>query len=83
MAGGQAVEAKALLTDKNKEFEIQLLLSQSEALMYGGHLALVAGRTERVPERARFLEKLSADLTRLQKKIVDMFLTNYSWVESK
>lgn len=74
---------KALLTDKNKEFEIQLLLSQSEALMYGAHLALVTGRTERLPERARFLEKFSAGLTLLQKKVVDMLLTNYSWPESK
>jgi hypothetical protein len=74
---------KALLTDKNQDFEIQLLLSQSEALTYGAHLALVAGRTERVPERARFLEKLSAGLTQLQKRIVGMFRANYSWPESK
>lgn len=74
---------KALLTDKNKEFEIQLLLSQSEALMYGAHLALVTALTERQAERARFLQMLSGDLTRLQKKVVDMFLVNYSWPESK
>jgi len=75
-------KTKALLTDKGKEFEVQLLLSQSEALTYGAHLALTTGRTEAKPQRAQFLQRLANDLTQLQQKVVSLLLANYVWREA-
>src|SRR6185436_19382267 len=55
-------KAKELLTDKGKDFELKLLLSQNEALGYGEHLALTAAEKETSPERLRFLRNLTRDL---------------------
>ena len=70
---------KALLTEKGKDFEVQLLLSQNEALTYGAHLAEILVPVESVPERAQYLSKLSFDLLQLQQKILGMVLANYRW----
>lgn len=67
--------AKELLIEGGKEFELRLLLSQNEALTYGVHLADTIGRREADPDRAKFLRDLSAELTRLQQKVVAMLLT--------
>jgi len=42
-----------------------LLLTQTEALSYGWHLAKVAGKNESQPDRARALAGVSADMENL------------------
>jgi hypothetical protein len=76
-------KTKLLLTDKNKEFELQLLLTQNEALTYGAHLARVVSRVEANPQRAQFLQHMDSELTTLQQKVVAMLLANYVWRETK
>lgn len=70
---------KQLLTVKGKDLELQLLLTQNEALTYGAHLAAVTAKSEGNPERAQFLRQLSSDLANLQQKVVTMLTARYSW----
>src|SRR5437870_10489953 len=70
---------KQLLRDKGKDFEVEMLLAQNEALTYGAHLAAVTASAENDPQRARFLRELSGDLARLQQKVVALLVANYSW----
>jgi hypothetical protein len=74
---------KALLTQKNKEFEVQLLLSQNEALTYGAHLAGVVAAAESNPQRNRFLAGLSQQLTGLQQTVFGTLLAKYSWPQEQ
>src|SRR6185503_9325050 len=62
------VKGKDLLTEGGKEFELQLLLSQSEALTYGAHLAEAVSKAESNPERAKYLRQLAGSLGQLQRK---------------
>jgi hypothetical protein len=71
--------AKELLTDKGKDFELRLLLTQNEALIYGTHLAAAVVAEEENPDRVKFLNRLSSDLSSLQQRVVGMLATNYSW----
>ena len=57
-----ATKKKELLGQTGYEFELTLLLTQTEALSYGWHLAKVAGMNESQPDRARALAGVSADL---------------------
>src|SRR6266478_2523538 len=61
---------KELLTVKGKEFELQLLLNQNEALTYGSHLAATVARDEESSERAAFLRQLASDLGQLRQRMV-------------
>lgn len=72
-------KTKELLTDGGKEFEVQLLLSQSEALTYGAHLAEAIAKAESNPARGKSLQQLAADLGQLQRKVMTMLVTNYAW----
>jgi len=69
---------KALLARKGKEFELELLLDQNEALTYGAHLARVVSGHESDPVRGEFLRQLSQDLGQLQEKLRRMLSANYS-----
>jgi len=69
---------KALLGSTGKEFELELLLDQNEALAYGAHLARVVSGHEDNPIRADFLRQVADDLGRLQQKLRGMLLSNYS-----
>jgi hypothetical protein len=69
--------AKELLTESGKEFELRLLLTQSEALTYGAYLAATAAASDTVAHRRQMLQQLSTDLNQLQKKSVEMLLKNY------
>lgn len=60
-----ATKEKTLLAQSGVEFEVTLLLTQTEALSYGWHLAKVAGENESDPKRARALAALSKDLENL------------------
>jgi hypothetical protein len=59
---------KELLGHTGKDFELALLLTQSEALNYAWHLAMVAGENESQPERARALAALSGDMQNLYRE---------------
>ncbi|HMJ89155.1 MAG TPA: hypothetical protein VK530_05030 [Candidatus Acidoferrum sp.] len=61
-----------LLHSKGAEFEFQLLLTQSEALSYGTHLALVAAENEPQPARAQEFSALSAQLKSLHEQVLAM-----------
>lgn len=69
----------AILHSKDKELEIQLLLSQNEALTYGCHLALVLAASEVDSQRKQFLQQLATSLSALQRKVVALIVKNYSW----
>jgi hypothetical protein len=61
-----------LLHSKDDEFEFQILLTQSEALNYGAHLAKVAAENESNPRRAEELSRLSTHLSQLQVRVLEM-----------
>jgi len=69
-------KAKSLLAEKDKDFEIGLLLTQNEALTYGAHLAQTVASFEMNPEQNRFLRQLSTDLLDLRNKVVAMLREN-------
>lgn len=64
-----ATKQKHLLGQSGDEFELSLLLTQTEALSYAWHLAKVASENEPQPERARALAGLSSDLERLYHEV--------------
>jgi hypothetical protein len=76
-------KGKELLTEGGKEFEVQLLLSQNEALTYGTHLAETIAKAEGNPERAKYFQQLANDLRQLQRKVTGMLLVNYTWPKDK
>jgi hypothetical protein len=76
-------KGKGLLTEGGKEFEVQLLLSQNEALTYGTHLAETIAKAENNPERTRYFQRLAAELNQLQHKVVAMLMANYNWSKDK
>ena len=61
-----------LLSSKDAEFELQLLLTQVEALNYGANLALIAAESETDADRARDFLRLSAQLRDLHERVVAM-----------
>lgn len=74
---------KELLTERGKDFEVLLLLSQNEALSYGAHLAQTAAAADPVAARREQLQQLSADFSQLHKKVLAMLLSNYNWPTTK
>jgi hypothetical protein len=76
-------KTKELLTEKGKDFELQLLLSQNEALVYGTHLAGTTAKSESDPTRAQFLQQLSGELGQLRQKVLTMLMEHYSWSPPK
>jgi len=78
-----STRGKELLADKGKEFELQLLLNQNEALTYGSHLAATLAQGEESSTRAEFLRKLSSDLVQLRRRVVSTLLEGYTWEGSK
>ncbi|MDB6029690.1 MAG: hypothetical protein JWM16_28 [Verrucomicrobiales bacterium] len=68
-----------LLTDKGKDFELALLLTQEEALTYGEHLAVTVGVKEANGPREQFLRKLATDLAALRLRVKAMLAAHYTW----
>lgn len=64
-----STKKKELLTPFNPNFELDLLLTQSQALSYAWHLAKVAAANELRPEYARFLEAFSSDMKNLHGQV--------------
>jgi hypothetical protein len=76
-------KGKELLTEAGKEFELQLLLSQKEALTYGAHLAETVAKAENNPQRTQYLRQLANDLRQFERKVFAMLLANYNWAKDK
>jgi hypothetical protein len=66
---------KELLGQKGDEFELTLLLTQTEALSYAWHLAKVAGDNEPDPDRARALTGVSQDMKNLYHEAFELLLS--------
>lgn len=65
---------KELLTRKGAQFDLALLLTQTEALSYAWHLAKVTAQYEPNQERARALTDLSREMEDLYNRVFDMIL---------
>ena len=70
-----STKKKELLGQTGDTFELTLLLTQTEALSYGWHLAKVAGENEPQPERARALAGLSEDMQNLYHEVFALLLS--------
>lgn len=64
-----------LLGHTGEHLELSLLLTQSEAMNYGWHLAEVAARNDSRPERARYLKALSEQMKGFYRDIYQLLLT--------
>jgi hypothetical protein len=70
-----STKQKELLSQTGDEFELTLLLTQTEALSYAWHLAQVAGENEPQPERARALAGVSKDMENLYHEVFMLLLS--------
>ena len=70
-----STKEKELLTQTGDEFELTLLLTQTEALSYAWHLAKVAGENESQPDRASALAGVSKDMEDLYHEAFAMLLS--------
>ncbi len=69
-----ATKEKALLSQTGAEFEVSLLLTQTEALNYASHLAKVASENEPHPDRAQALASISRDMQTLYQEAFALLL---------
>jgi len=69
--------AKELLSKKGENFEVRILLTQSEALTYGSHLAAIVQNMETEPVRKKFLGEISERFARLHQQLIDLFHTRW------
>jgi hypothetical protein len=65
--------AKELISKGGEKFEVRLLLTQSEALSYGTHLAVIVQSMEGGAARKKFLGDSSAKLGELHQRVIDLF----------
>ena len=70
-----STKKKELLGQTGNEFELTLLLTQTEALSYAWHLAKVAGQNESQPDRAIALAGVSKDMENLYHEVFTMLLS--------
>jgi len=63
------------LQQSGDEFELTLLLTQTEALSYGWHLALVASENDSHPNRAQALARVSNDMKNLYEEVFSLLLS--------
>jgi hypothetical protein len=70
-----STKRKELLGQSGREFELTLLLTQTEALSYAWHLAEVAGENEPEPDRARALAGVSEEMKNLYHEVFEMLLS--------
>ena len=64
-----------LLGHTGEHFELSLLLTQSEAMNYGWHLAEVAGKNDSRPERAKYLAELGEQMKGFYREIYLLLLS--------
>ena len=70
-----ATKRKELMHQTGDTFELSLILTQTEALSYGWHLAEVAAENDPQPDRARALAGVSEDMERLYKEVFALLLS--------
>jgi len=70
-----STKEKEILGQTGDKFELTLLLTQTEALSYGWHLAKVASENEPQPERARALAGLSEEMQNLYHEAFMLLLS--------
>jgi hypothetical protein len=70
-----STKEKELLSQTGDEFQLTLLLTQTEALSYASHLAKVAGENESQPDRARALAGVSKDMENLYHEVFVLLLS--------
>jgi hypothetical protein len=63
---------KELLAASGDDFELSLLMTQSEALSYAWHLAKVAAENETQPARAHYLTELSEEMKNLHAEVISL-----------
>jgi hypothetical protein len=69
-----ATKKKELLGQSGGTFELTLLLTQTEALSYGWHLAEVTSQNEPQPDRARALAGIGEDMRNLYQEVFALLL---------
>jgi hypothetical protein len=69
-----STKKKELLGQTGDEFELTLLLTQTEALSYAWHLAKVAGENDSQPDRVRALGGVGTDMENLYHEVFVMLL---------
>jgi hypothetical protein len=69
-----STKEKELLGQSGGEFELTLLLTQTEALSYAWHLAKVAGEHEPQPERSHALAGIGEDMQHLYHDVFVLLL---------
>jgi hypothetical protein len=74
-----STKEKELLSQSGAEFELTLLLTQTEALSYAWHLAKIAGEHEPQPDRARALAGISEDMQTLYHDVFVLLLAKTSF----
>jgi len=70
-----STKKKELLGQTGDQFELTLLLTQTEALSYAWHLAKVAGENEPQPGRVRALAGVSEDMQNLYHEVFMLLLS--------
>jgi hypothetical protein len=70
-----ATKKHALLSQKGDEFELTLLLTQTEALNYAWHLAQVASENDLQPDRSQALARVSDDMKNLYQQVILLLLS--------
>jgi hypothetical protein len=75
--GEKAARAAAAKTDEHellfssgKEFEFNLLLTQAEALSYGGHLAVIAAKNSSLPKEVHIFNMMSQIMNQLHDQVI-------------
>ena len=71
-----ATKKKELLGHSGDEFELALLLTQTEALSYGWHLAKVASENDPQPDRVKALAGISQDMEKLYHEVFVLLRAN-------
>jgi hypothetical protein len=64
--------ARELITKTGEKFELRILLTQSDALTYGAHLAVVVQSHETDEQRKKFLGETSQRLQELHQALIDL-----------
>jgi hypothetical protein len=70
-----ATKKHELLSQTGAEFELTLLLSQSEALTYASNLAKVAAENDSQPDRARAAAGIGEDMKNLNQEVFALLLS--------
>lgn len=69
-AAGSKLTEHELLSSSGAAFEFSLLLTQTQALSYGSHLAQIAAANSSLPEQARAFHSLDVALNALYRQVV-------------